>query len=161
MPGTLESLKQAFFPKGGLVAQQKTGAGTYGSGRVADLSPGLATFKRRPLVGQGYGTRITQRSDPKVNAPILDDQWLAFGLETGALGVLALLWLFGRAVRRLGSVARRDAGLDGWRAATLAAAICGFAAGMVTYDAFEFIQVTIVVFLLLGLAAADLAGARA
>jgi hypothetical protein len=156
MPGTLSAMKDAFFPKGGLVAQQKIGAGTYGSGRIADLSPGLAELGRRPLAGEGFGTRITDRSDPKVNAPILDDQWLGFSLETGVLGVLALLWLFGRSVRRLGALARRDRGLAGWRATGLAAAICGFAAGMVTFDAFEFIQVTIVMYLLLGLAAADL-----
>jgi len=160
MPGTFAAMQDAFFPKGGLAAQQRAGAGTYGSGRLADLAPGLAELERRPLTGQGFGTRITQRSDPKVNAPILDDQWLGFTLETGALGVLALLWLFGRAVRRLGALARRDHGLDGWRAAALAAAVCGFAAGMITYDAFEFVQVTMVLYLLLGLAAADIAAPR-
>jgi hypothetical protein len=161
MPGTLSAMKDAFFPKGGLVAQQKIGAGTYGSGRIADLSPSLGELQRRPLAGEGFGTRITERTDPKVNAPILDDQWLGFSLETGVLGLLALLWLFGRSVGRLGRLARRDGGLVGWRAAALAAAICGFAAGMITFDAFEFIQVTIVLYLLLGLAAADVRPASA
>ncbi len=42
VPGAVGALKSAFLPKGGIVAQQQSGANTRGSGRLADLSPSLA-----------------------------------------------------------------------------------------------------------------------
>ena len=155
-PGTIGAFKDAFFPKGGLVAQQSAGAGTYGSGRLADLSPGIREWKRTPILGGGFGTRVTDQADPLVNAPILDDEWLGTLLETGAAGFLALLWLFARATRRLGRAARRDDSPRSWLTAGLAAAIVAFAVGMATYDAFSFIQVTFLLFILLGVAASEL-----
>jgi polysaccharide biosynthesis protein PslJ len=156
MPGTLTALKTSFFPEGGLIAEQQAGAGTYGSGRVADLGPGLEEWSARPIAGQGLGSRITNRADPRVNAPILDDQWLGLLLEVGAFGVAAFIWLLVRATRRLGRIARHDDSDDGWLAAALAASIAGYGIGMVTFDAFSFIQVTFLVFILLGLAAPEL-----
>jgi hypothetical protein len=155
-PGTIGAFKEAFFPKGGIVAQQSAGAGTYGSGRLADLNPGIKEWKRTPILGQGMGTRVTDQADPLVNAPILDDEWLGTLLETGAAGFLALLWLFARATRRLGKAARRDDSPRGWLTAGLAASIVAFAVGMATYDAFSFIQVTFLLFILLGVAASEL-----
>ena len=159
MPGTLTALKSAFFPKGGLIAEQRGGAGTYGSGRVADLGPGLSEWSKRPVSGQGFGTRITNRDDPRVNAPILDNQWLGLLLELGALGVAAFIWLLVRATRRLGRIARRDNSDDGWLAAALAAAVAAYGVGMFTFDAFSFIQVTFLLFILLGLCAPELRSA--
>jgi hypothetical protein len=159
MPGTLHALKTSFFPEGGLIAEQQAGAGTYGSGRVADLGPGLKEWSARPVAGQGLGSRITNRDDPRVNAPILDDQWLGLLLEVGAFGVAAFIWLLVRATRRLGRVARHDHSDDGWLAAALAASIAGFGIGMVTFDAFSFIQVTFLLFILLGIAAPELRSA--
>jgi hypothetical protein len=156
LPGTIGAFKDAFHPKGGLVAEQSSGAGTYGSGRLADLGPGLRDWSKTPFLGQGFGTRITDQVDPKWNAPILDDEWLATLLETGAAGVLSLLWLFARAFRRLKRAAKRDDGERGWLLAGLAAAVCAFPVGMMTYDAFSFIQVTFLFFILLGIAAAEL-----
>lgn len=153
MPGTLGTLKRSFFPEGGLIAEQQGGAGTYGSGRIADLGPGFREWSKRPILGQGFGTRITNRDDPRVNAPILDNQWLGLLLETGVAGVVAILWLLIRSVRRLGRRARADDSPEGWLMAGLAAAVGAFGAGMFTYDAFSFIQVTFLLFILLGLAA--------
>ena len=155
-PGTLGSLKTSFFPKGGLVAEQQAGAGTYGSNRLADLGPGLQEFKRQPYFGQGFGTRITEKRHPKYNAPILDNNWLAWMLEVGLLGCIGLLWLFGRAVRRLGKAARRDPTERGWLYAGLAASVLAFAIGIATFDALAFAQVTFVLFVLLGLSGAAL-----
>jgi hypothetical protein len=157
IPGTLGAVKSAFFPTGGIVKEQKSGAGTYGSGRLADLGPGIREWSHRPIVGQGNGTRISDRADPKVNAPILDDEWLGRLLETGVLGVLALGWLFGRAIRRFAAAAKSDATDRGWLKAAIAAAVAGYAAGMATYDSFSFIQVTLLLFILLGLGASELA----
>lgn len=156
IPGTLGAFKDAFMPEGGLIAQQQQGAGTYGSGRIADLGPGLAEWSKTPVLGQGFGTRIVTREDPRVNAPILDDEWLGTLLETGAAGVLALFWLFVRAVRRLSHRTREDDSPRSWLTAGLAASVTAFAVGMFTYDAFAFIQVTFLLFILLGIAAAEL-----
>ena len=156
VPGTLGSLKSSFFPRGGLIAEQQTGAGTYGSNRLADVAPSLQEWKRSPYLGRGFGTRVTQRGDPKWNSPILDNQWLSWLLETGIAGVLALAWLFTRSIRRLGRAARRTADDEGWLLAALTASLAGFAIGMLTFDAFAFTQAIIVVFTLLGLGSAVL-----
>jgi hypothetical protein len=157
LPGTLGTLKGAFLPKGGIIAEQSAGAGTYGSGRIADLGPGLHDAKQHLMLGQGFGTRLTDRSEEKVNAPILDDQWLGTLLETGLFGVLAWLWLFGRFYRRMMNAARADDTPRAWLLAGLAASTLAFAVSLATYDTFSFIQVTILLFFQLGLGAAALA----
>jgi O-Antigen ligase len=156
VPGALGGLKSAFFPPGGLVAEQQYGAGQYGSGRLADLGPGLAEWRQRPVLGQGYGTRISDLDDPRQNAGILDNQWLGALLETGILGAGLLLWLFLRTIRRLGHMGRLDGSAHGWLLASLAASLAGFAAGMFTFDAFNFTQVTFLAFIFVGLAVAAL-----
>ena len=153
LPGTIGSFKETFFPKGGLVAEQKQGAGTYGSGRIADLGPGLHEFSQHPFLGEGFGTRVTEKG-PKQNAPILDDQWLGLLLETGILGALAMLWLFSRSIRRLLREAKQDASPRGLLLGGLAASVAAYAVSMVTYDALAFVQVTFLLFILLGLGAA-------
>ena len=156
VPGTLGSLKSSFFPTGGLIAEQQAGAGTYGSNRLADLGPGIKEWKKTPHFGQGFGTRITQRSDPKWNSPILDNQWLGWLLETGWVGMAGLLWLFFRSVRRLGRASKKDDSDYGWLLASLAASITAMGIGMTTFDAFGFIQVAILLFIVLGIGAAAL-----
>jgi len=154
-PGTLGTIKNAFFPKGGIVAEQDYGKGTRGSGRLADLGPSIQEWKSQPLIGQGFGTRISSGQD--TNAAILDDQWLGTLLETGAVGFFAFLWLFVRALRRLFGEARRDLSDRGWLLTAVAASVASFAVGMFTYDAFAFIQVAFLLFILLGIAASVLA----
>jgi polysaccharide biosynthesis protein PslJ len=154
-PGALGGLKSAFMPEGGLIAEQKGAQGTYGSGRIADLGPALAEWSSRPFVGQGFGSRVTNREDPRVNAPILDNQWLALLLETGLVGVAGLVWLFMRAVRRLVARARREVGPESWLSAGLAASIAAYGVGMFTFDSFSFIQVTMLLFVMLGLGIAS------
>ncbi len=156
LPGTLGTLKDAFFPKHGIIAEQSAGKGTYGSGRIADLVPGVHDAMQHLTLGQGFGTRLTDRAEPRVNAPILDDEWLGRLLETGLVGVLAWLWLFSAFYRRMMRAARADDTPRGWLFAGLAASMLAFAVSMATYDTFSFIQVIIVAFLLLGLGAAAL-----
>jgi hypothetical protein len=154
LPGTLGTLKSAFLPPGGLVAEQRIGAGTRGSGRVADLGPSLREYSKKPLFGQGYGSRTVDREGG--NAPILDDQWLGTLLELGAVGALAWLWLFVRAIRRLSRAAKEDDSDVGWLLTAIAASVTAFAVGMFMYDAFAFTQVTFILFILLGLGASVL-----
>lgn len=155
LPGTLGGLKQSFFPEGGLIADQSKSVGSRGQGRVADLSPTLGEVARRPIFGQGYGSRIVDGETP--NAQILDNQWLASLLETGYVGGFSLLWLFWLAVRRLGRAAKRDPSTEGVIFVALAASIAGLALGMLTFDAFSFIQVTFFLYLVLAFAACALA----
>ena len=158
MPGALGTIRGAFFPEGGLIADQMKSAGTRGSGRVADLGPALSEWSQNPVLGQGFGTRIVDRG--RDNAQILDNQWLKTMLETGVLGLLAWVWLYARAIRRFGRLARHDDSPRGWLLAALTASLAAFAFGMVTYDAYSFIQVTFVSFLFLALAASVAEGSR-
>ena len=156
LPGTIGSLKDGFFPSGGLIAQQKEGAGTRGSGRIADLGPSLREWKERPILGQGFGTRIVDKE--RQNAPILDDQWLGTLLETGAAGFVAWVWLFVLFARRMGRAARKLSDRDdALLFSCFTAAVASFAIGMAFYDAFSFIQVTFLMFILLGLGSSALA----
>jgi len=157
LPGTLGSIKNSFMPPGGLVKQQQSQAGDSGSGRIADLGPGLREWRQKPFVGEGFGTRVVDTSDPRPKTNILDDQWLGTLLETGALGFIGWLWFFIRVVRKLGKEAKRDESPRGWLLASIAAAVAAYAAGMLTYDAFSFIQVTFLLFILVGLGSALLA----
>jgi O-antigen ligase len=157
LPGTLGALKQSFLPAGGLVAQQKSEAGKSGSGRIADLGPGLREWAKQPLVGEGFGTRVVDATTRGPQANVLDDQWLQTLLETGVVGFFGWLWLFCRAVRRFGAEAKRDDSERGWLLTALAAGVAAYAVGMMTYDAFAFIQVTFLLFIFVGLGASLLA----
>jgi hypothetical protein len=155
LPGTIGGIKASFFPKGGLIADQSQSVGSKGQGRVADLGPALDEWSQRPIVGQGYASRVVDGENP--NAQILDNQWLVSLLETGLAGVVGLVWLIWRAVRLLGGAAKRDTSPDGSFFVAMAASIAAFALGMLTFDAFSFIQVTFFVFILLALASSALA----
>lgn len=155
VPGALGTLRATLFPEQGLVGEQQGGHGS-GTGRIADIGPALEELSRTPLLGQGFATRLTSVTDVKVNAPILDNEWLGILLEVGVLGALFLLWLYVRAIRRLARASRADRGDRGWALAALAASTAAFAVGMLTYDAFSFIQVTLLSFMLLGVGAVAL-----
>ena len=152
MPGTLGTIKMMFNPK--FVIQEQSYDQGATAGRIADIGPALDRWSRQPLFGSGFGTTI---ADPNANKDsdqqILDDQWLGTLLQTGAVGVIALLWLFVRAVRRLNRRAKATSGADAWLAMSLAASIIAFAVGMLTFDAFAFIQVTFFAFVMLAFAA--------
>ena len=149
LPGAIGSIQEAFFPAGGLVEEQAALPDHRGAGRVADLAPSIAEWKEQPVFGQGFGTRITDFE--RQNARILDNQWLGSLLEIGAVGVIALLWLFIRVLRRYGREAKRDLTERGWLLAAVTASSTAFAISMFTYDVFSFVQVTVLLFILLGI----------
>ena len=153
LPGTLGAIKQSFLPPGGLVAEQASKPGESGSGRIADLGPALQKWKQKPLLGEGFGTRVV---DPqaRIRANILDNEWLGTLLELGVIGFFGWLWFFARVVRRLGKEAKEDDSDRGWLLVAIAASVAAFAVGMFTFDAFAFIQVTFLMFILVGLGAA-------
>jgi O-antigen ligase len=152
MPGTLRTLYEGFFPKEGLIAVEA--AGPVGSSRITSLHAGLKVVEQRPLLGGGYGSRIV--SGPQQNSFIVDNGWLSVAMEVGLLGVLAWLWFFLRFIRVSGGAARNEEGIRGWLFVALTASVAAYAVGMATYDAPSFIQVTLVMFLLVGLGCAAL-----
>lgn len=160
LPNSLGSFYALFFPQGGIVSQQSeqvSGNHRTGDGRLADIGPSLSEASKTPFLGQGFGSRVTDRQSAQVTgiplARILDDQWLTSLLETGLLGLGALLWLLGRAVRRLLRLARDDTGADGELALALGSAVLAFGVGMLTFDALGFVQVTLVLFFVLAIGA--------
>lgn len=159
LPGTLGALKGSFFPEGGLIAQQSQREGSRGSGRIADLGPALDEFSYTPVFGQGLGTRLTGREAQihEKDTAILDDQWLKTLLETGLVGAFAWLWIFVRSVKRLSRAARADDSDGGYLYVALACSITAFAFGMFLYDAFSFIQVTFLLFIVMALGSAAVA----
>ena len=157
-PGALGGTVQAFFPSGGIVAQQSNAP--VGSARLTTLGPVLRKeVAPDPVFGEGFGTRITTPSPttPIPNAPITDDQWLASLAETGIVGISALVWLFVAYFRRLKRVIRTEESARAQLLAATAASVTSYAVGMLTYDALSFIQVTFVFFILLALGASALA----
>jgi hypothetical protein len=150
-------VKGLFFPSGGaesLIAEQSTLAAdpTLLSGR-ANFWPRLIDGMRRPILGQGVGTRQTGENNPLRNAPILDNQWLGLFLDVGLVGVFGWIWLIVRSLRRLGRVARTRGSPEGILAAAFAASITGFAVAMFTYDSLAFVQAAFVFWVLLALSA--------
>jgi polysaccharide biosynthesis protein PslJ len=159
LPGTIGGLKDAFFPKGGLIAQQSKFEADYNpllaGGRIRQIKPMLREASGKPLFGEGYGTRLSGFDVPNRNAPILDDQWLNNVLDVGFVGLGAWIWLMVKVVRRLFRAARAPSHEDDdWLFAGLAASVASFAIGMLTFDAFSFTQATFLFWVVLGLSAA-------
>ena len=152
MPGTIGTMKTILDPNYVIKEQSYDQGAT--AGRVADLGPALERWSTKPFLGSGFGTTVTNaHASKESDGQILDDQWLGSLLQIGAAGVLALLWLFVRAIRQLAARARSARGADSWLGASLAAAVISFAVGMLTFDAFAFVQVTLFAFIVLGFAA--------
>jgi hypothetical protein len=154
LPGALGSIRASFFPEGGVIAeQQNPAASCTSSGRIADIGPTLDEVARQPLLGIGHGTRIV--TGPDTNACILDNQWLGTLLETGIVGLIAWVLLFTLFIKLLSRAARRR-NREGELSVALVAAVAAYAVGMFTFDALGFVQVTFILFLLLGVGASVL-----
>jgi O-antigen ligase len=148
MPGTLGSLRTSLHPSEVIKQQEANPDSQSSAGRVADLSPSLDQFSEKPLLGYGMGTRIVVGE--KANARVLDDQWLGTLLDVGVIGIIGLAWLLGRFVIRLSAASLRTQE-DGVLLAALAASVFSYVISMFTYDALGFTQVTVVLFVVIGL----------
>ena len=157
LPGSIVTLKNAFFPPGGLVEQQAvlvTNADPFlAGGRIRQLGPALGEAARTPFLGQGVGTRQTGFHNPLRNAPILDNEWLSLLLEVGLVGLAGWVALIVGAIAGLGRASRIRAGPDGWLAAGFAASIAAFGVSMFTLDSLTFGQITFVFWFVLALSA--------
>ena len=88
---------------------------------------------------------------PNANARLLDDEWLARLVEVGVAGLLGWIWLIVRFVRRSARAAKNDFTQRGWLLVALVCSVVSFAGGMFLFDAFSFVQVSFVFFILLAL----------
>jgi hypothetical protein len=155
-PHTLGSLYHSFIPKGGLVHSQTARQGEAGSGRVADIAPGIRSWKQAPALGHGLGTGKEGQSDdpgaitdPKTGAAIIfDDQYLNSLVSIGLLGLIGVLWFVWGGVRRLVRGAKGRGGPESDLIAACAIACAGFGIAMLTFDAFAFVQCTLIFFLI-------------
>lgn len=118
------------------------------SGRTDDYAQVGKYFAESPILGRGFGTFV-----PEIY-PLLDNQYLGHLMETGVVGLTALLALFvvgffcGRGAR-LRSEDEETRHLGQALAAALAVPAVTFA----TFDGFGFSMVTTLTFLLLGASA--------
>gem|GEM_PF-5104332 len=126
---------------------------------LADLAPGLRSWQQAPFFGHGLGTGLSPDTvgtgaivDPKTGAPIIfDDQYMNSLVSIGALGLIGVIWFVWGSGIALLKAARRRLGADGDLIAACAASIVGFAAGMLTFDAFSFVQCTLIFFVIAAL----------
>jgi hypothetical protein len=165
-PRTLSGLWHAFHPKKGLLAEQQVRGGSKGSGRIADVSPGLAFWQQKPIFGEGAGTSPVRGAIEASTARggdhiIFDDQYLRMLVEGGVVGFGALVWLLWGAVFKIGSAVKRASGRAGDLLAACTASTAAYAAGIITYDSLAFVQVTLLFFVVaaLGLRARSVAPA--
>lgn len=156
-PGALGGIYKAFFPEEGLVTSLDDRAGQTGSGRVADLGPGLELWRSSPLVGIGIGEQTVPSDAPPgatvAETPelIFDDQYLNTVVTTGLLGFVAVVWLVWGGVAKLARAARRRLGQPSDLLAACSISAAGFGASMAVFDAFYFVQCTLFFFVILGI----------
>ncbi|HVN60079.1 MAG TPA: O-antigen ligase family protein [Gaiellaceae bacterium] len=158
-PGALGSLYHSFVPRAGLIQSQTVNSGNVGSGRLADIAPGLQSWERAPFFGHGLDSVSSTASstpgaiiDPATGAPIIfDDQYLNSLVAIGFVGLVAVIWLVWGAAWELAGTARRVRRREGDLVAACAVSCVGFAAGMLTFDAFAFVQCTLLFFVIAAL----------
>jgi hypothetical protein len=156
-PGALGGIYKSFFPEEGLVTALEGRAGEGGSGRLADLGPGLDIWQESPLVGVGIGEQTIPSdappgvTDPSTAVLIFDDQYLNTVVTTGLLGFVAVVWLVWGSVVKLARAARRRVGHASDLMAACCVAAAGFGASMALFDAFYFVQCTLFFFMIVAL----------
>ncbi len=156
-PGALGGIYKSFFPEEGLVSSLEGRAGEGGSGRFADLGPGLEIWSESPLVGKGIGEQ-TIPSDGPAGVPdavgtdlIFDNQYLNTVVTTGLLGFVAVVWFVWGSVVKIGRAARRRVGHASDLMAACCVAAAGFGASMALFDAFYFVQCTLFFFMIVAI----------
>jgi hypothetical protein len=156
-PGTLGALYKSIFPEEGLAADLNGRAGLGGSGRLADLGPGIDLWRESPLVGHGLGFVATTATPVAQGATqgatgfqiIFDNQYMATLVSLGALGLIAAVWVvWGAAFKLIGAARKHREGPEADLVAACALSCAGFGASMLFFDAFAFVQATLVFFII-------------
>jgi O-Antigen ligase len=156
-PGALGGLYKSFFPKQGLIANLNERAGQGGSGRFADIGPGLDLWAESPVVGKGLGSLSapqevgpTARGEGRAGATIqdteliFDNQYLNTFVTMGLIGIVGTIWFIWGAAFKLGSAAKVTRGPPGDLIAACSVSCAGFGASLIFFDAFSFVQATLV-----------------
>jgi polysaccharide biosynthesis protein PslJ len=160
VPGALGGIYKALtFQSGGLAADAYARPGEQGSGRLADFEPGLRVWGESPLVGKGIGSQVTtkeagvaQTAEGAQGAVIIfDNEWLNTLVSLGVIGFAAVAWFVWGSLITVGRFARRVRGPRSDLAAACAAAVGAFGIAMFVFDAFAFVQATILFFLIAAL----------
>jgi O-Antigen ligase len=174
-PGALGGIYNAFFPEEGLAGDLASRQGEAGSGRLADVEPGIRLWEQAPIFGKSVGAQYTTGEAQigtlaeGVQGVIIyfDNQWLNTLVSLGVVGLVATFWFVWGSFGSIARFARRVRGPRSDLAAACAASVAAFGVSMLVFDAFAFVQATIIFFAIaaLGLQArrlgprpADLAG---
>lgn len=157
-PGTLGALYKSIFPREGLVSDLQGRAGEGGSGRLADVDPGLDLWRDSPLIGHGLGSVATTGVQAVAAGAtqaasgfvlIFDNQYMSTLVMLGAFGLAAAIWFVWGSALKLARAARRHReGDEADFVAACALSCAGFATSMFFFDAFAFVQATLVFFII-------------
>jgi hypothetical protein len=149
-PGAMGGLYKAFFPKEGLLGDVQGRAGEGGSGRFADITPGLGLWSQKPVVGSGVGSDIVFEPKEAQLGPatpvfvIFDNQYMSTLVQLGLLGLLGTISLVWGSVIRLFRAAKYSTGPPSDLLTACAISCAGFGVAMFFFDAFAFVQCTLV-----------------
>lgn len=149
-PGTIGTIISAFNPEEGLLASQ----GGMG-GRIGRYPVIWSRFMQGPLIGVGF-----EMFNPKKNFYI-DNEYLKLLLETGVLGLGALLWLFKRLATTLWRSVERIPESDAPLLVGVFAACTVYMVETFFYDTLGFSQTTYLFFILASMGLTLIAGIRA
>jgi hypothetical protein len=160
-PGSVRTLYAAFTPQGGLIEQQQVRAGEEGSGRIADLGPALDLWLEQPMLGRSLGTDVT-RADSRSERTAVEstgaepgiifvDQYLHTLVYLGIIGLVGVLWFVWGTVRKLARTAKRLHSIEGDLLVACAAACAGFGVSLAVFDAFAFVQSSLLFFVIAAL----------
>lgn len=157
-PGTLGALYKSIFPREGLVSDLQGRAGESGSGRLSDIDPGLDLWRDSPLIGHGLGYVATTGVETVAAGAtqavsgftlIFDNQYMSTLVMLGALGLAAAIWfIWGSAIKLALAARRHREGEEADVVAACALSCAGFAASMFFFDAFAFVQATLIFFII-------------
>jgi hypothetical protein len=149
-PGALGGLYKSFAPKEGLVGDLQGRAGEAGSGRFADIVPGLRIWAEEPAFGHGLGSQTVFEPEETRLGPappttvIFDNQYMSTLVQLGLLGLIGAVWFVWGSAVKLARAARRSHGPPSDLMTACAISCAGFATSMFFFDAFAFVQCTIV-----------------
>jgi len=162
VPGVVGTLRYEFSPSEGIVAEQSV-VGSADGGRLNDIPYVIDAVKGSPFFGQGYGARLRGQSDGAAvgasgtfdpQGRVLDDQWFGTAVDTGLVAVIGWIWLLVRVIRRMGWLARHGPPEAAWLGVSVNAGLIALSVGMLTFDAFSFVQLTFAMYVVLALACA-------
>ena len=158
VPGALGGI-YGRSPASGLASDLTTRAGESGSGRLADIDPGLRVWSESPLYGNGIGTEVLTGEAGAAQTAVgaegaviyFDNEWLTTLVALGVLGIVGTAWFVFGSLLTVGRFASRVRGPRSDLAAACAASIGAFAFSMLVFDAFAFVKSTVVFFMIAAL----------